>query len=97
MAVLDRFYCIQFRAKGKKTIIYLNNPRNRKTKNPKVKVIVLSRFLLENDEIFKDLIQTIGFTSLLFFLEILKKKKKKKALKKKIATNFSGDITVILR
>ena len=45
-----------------------------------LKVIVLPRFL-ENDEIFKDLIQTVGvyLTSFtVFFLEISKKKKKKK-------------------
>ena len=40
-----------------------------------LKVIVLSRFL-ENDEIFKDLIQTVGLPLLvlLFVLEILKEK-----------------------
>ena len=58
-----------------------------------LKVIVLPRFL-ENDEIFKDLIQTVGvyLTSFtVFFLEISKKKKKKK---KKKALKMTSQLVI---
>ena len=44
----------------------------------------MTLFKVISDEIFKDLIQTVGvyLTSFTVFLEILKKKKKKKKTKK---------------
>ena len=53
---------------------------------PLLKVIVLSRFFKENNEIFKDYL-----TSFTVFLEILKKSSEKKALKKKKKKRSEND------